>query len=56
MGKIVEVRFFFCLVYFDTWSIFNIYFKNLTVKAQIITIADDIFCNNFLHIGNKKID
>ena len=41
---------------FDTWSIFNIYFKNLTIKALIITIADDIFCNNFLHFGYKKID
>ena len=35
---------------------FNIHFKNLTLKALIITIADEIFCNNFLHFGYKKID
>ena len=42
--------------YFDIWPIFNIYFKNLTPKALIISIADDLFCNNFLQYGYKKID
>ena len=41
---------------FHTSLIFNIYLKHLTLKALIITIADDIFCNNFLHFGYKKID
>ena len=30
--------------------------KNLTLKALIITIADDIFCNSFLHFGYKTLD
>ena len=29
-------------------------FLNSTLKALIITIADDIFCNNFLHFGYNK--
>ena len=32
------------------------YFENLSLKALIITIADDIFCNNFLHFANKKTE
>ena len=28
--------------------------KNLSLKTLIITIADDIVCNNFLHFGYKK--
>ena len=43
-------------IYFDTWMIFNIYFKNLTLNALIIDIADDIFCNKLLHFGYKKRD
>ena len=41
---------------FDTVVMFNNYFKNLTLKALIITVVDDIFCNNFLHFGYKKTE
>ena len=30
--------------------------KKLTLKALITTMVDNIFCNNFLHFGYKKID
>ena len=33
---------------------FNNYFLNSTLKELIIHIADDIFCNNFLHFGYNK--
>ena len=28
----------------------------LSLKALIVTIADDIFCNNFLHFAKKKTE
>ena len=28
----------------------------LSLKAIIITIADDIFCNTFLHFANKETE
>ena len=34
----------------------DVYFKNLILKALIITIADDILCNNFLHFWYLRID
>ena len=30
--------------------------SKICLKALIITIADDIFCNNFLHFANKKTE
>ena len=30
--------------------------KILSLKALIITLADDIFCNNFLHFANTKTE
>ena len=33
---------------------FDNYFYNSTLKALLITIADNIFCNNFLHFGYDK--
>ena len=33
---------------------FNNYFKTLILKVLIITIADNIFCNNFLHLGYNE--
>ena len=46
-------------VYIDDYILihgprFDHYFKNSTLKALIITIADDIFCNNFFHFGYNK--
>ena len=29
---------------------------SLSLKAQIITVADNIFCNNFLHFATKKTE
>ena len=45
-------------VYIDDYfmihrSVFDNCFFDLTLKALIITIADDIFCNNFLHFRNN---
>ena len=33
-----------------------LFISKIYLKALIITIADDMFCNNFLHFGYKKID
>ena len=46
-------------VYIDEYILihgprFDNYFLNSTLNALIITIADDIFCNNFLHFGYNK--
>ena len=34
----------------------SIFLKTIALKALIITIADDIFINYFLHFGYTKID
>ena len=31
--------------------IFNNYFQNFTLNALIITTAEDLFCNNLLHLS-----
>ena len=46
-------------VYIDDYFLihgpsFDNYFLNSTIKALIITIAEDIFCYNFLHFGYNK--
>ena len=48
-----------CSVYIDAHILihgpmFNNYFLSFTPKALIITIAEDIFCNNFLLFGDNK--
>ena len=42
-------------VYIDDYILIHVpRFDNSTLKALIITIADDVYCNNFLHFGYNK--
>ena len=46
-------------VYFDEYilipgTMFINYFYNLTLTSLNITIADNKFCNNFLHFGYNR--